>query len=117
MVHIQTYNKRVRSVVWWIYLVFGRTPQQVDEGVLHVLGESGREHILVGTELMPGLAHDGVDDVEAGDLVLGLALEDELLDAVHHVFVELDGLDGAPRDGPHLGFGDGRSVLVQRREL
>jgi hypothetical protein len=98
-------------------LLLLRALVEVVEGVLHVLGEPGREDVLLGAELVPRLAHDGVDDVEAGDLVLGPALLDELLHALHHVLVELDGLDGALRDGRHLGLGDGGLQLVQRREL
>lgn len=66
---------------------------------------------------MPRLPHYRVDHVQTGNLVLRLALLDELLDGVHDVLVELDGFDCAARDGPHLGFRDRRTVFVQRRQL
>lgn len=42
---------------------------------------------------------------------------DELLDALHNVLVELDGLDGTPRERVHLGLGDGWLDIVEAREL
>ena len=74
------------------------------EGELDIFGESGSKDVLVGPELMPGLAHDGVDDIKAGNLVFRSALLDELFHALHNVFVELDGLDGSLGDGCHLGL-------------
>ena len=41
---------------------------------------------------MPRLPHDGVDNVEPGNLELWAALLDELLDGLDDVLVELDGL-------------------------
>ena len=44
------------------------------EGEGDVLGEPGCKDILVGTKLVPGLPHNGVDHIEARDLVLWPAL-------------------------------------------
>jgi len=66
---------------------------------------------------VPGLPHDGVDDVEAGDLVLWLALLYEFLHALHHVLVELDSFDGAFCYRGHFRLGDRRPSLVQRGQL
>ncbi len=98
-------------------LLFFRAFVQVEESQLDVLGESRREDVLVGPELVSGLAHDGVDDVQPGDLVLRTALLYELLHALNYMLVELDSLDGTLGDGGHLGFGDGWLRLVQGREL
>lgn len=66
---------------------------------------------------MPGLANDRIDDVQTGHLVLGLAFQDELLDALDDVLVELDGLHGALCDGGHFRFGDGRPGFVEPGQL
>ena len=66
---------------------------------------------------MPRLPHDGVDDVEPGDLELRAALLDELLDGLDDVLVELDGLDRRFRDARHPRLRDGRLQLVERRQL
>ena len=66
---------------------------------------------------MPRLPHDGVDDVEPGDLELRAALLDELLDGLDDVLVELDGLDRRLGDARHARLRDGRLQLVERRQL
>lgn len=98
-------------------LVFGRTPEQIDKGGLHVAGEPWRKHIFVGAELMARLADDRVDDIQTGHFVLGLALENELLDTLDDMLVELDRLHGTLRDGGHLRLRDGRPSLVEPRQL
>lgn len=99
------------------YFILRRTFEQVHERLLYILSEPGCEHILVRSELMPRLPHDRVDHVQPGHLVLGLALQYELLDALHYVLVELDRLYCAPGDRRHLRLGDRRLHLVQRGEL
>lgn len=84
---------------------------------LHVLREPWCKHILLRSELMPGLTHYRVNDVDPGHFILWLALLDKLLDALHHVLVELDGLHRGPGDRGHLRLGDWRLVFVQAREL
>lgn len=57
------------------YLVFRWTEIQILECGSNILRESWPKDILVGSELVPGLPHDGVDDVQARDFVLRLALQ------------------------------------------
>ena len=63
--------------------------------------ESARESLR---EKYTDLPYNTVDNVQAGDLVLRLALLDEFLYALHYVLVELDGSDGPLGDGGHLGL-------------
>lgn len=99
------------------YLVFGGAPEEVRKCGLHVLGKARRKDILLRAELMPGLTHNRVDDIDSGNFVLGLAFLDKLLHALHDMLVELDGLHGCPCDGGHFRLRNGWLVLVQAREL
>ena len=75
------------------------------------------EDILVRSKLVSWLPHDGVYHVQSRYLVLWLTLLDKLLHALHHVFVELDGPDGALRDGRHLGLrGEGQEPRIKYRK-
>lgn len=98
-------------------LVLRGASEQIDKRRLHVARETRCKDVLFGAELMAGLAHDRIDDVQTGNLVFGFALQNELLDALHDVLVELDGLHGALRDGGHFRFGDGRPGFVEPRQL
>lgn len=59
------------------HLVFRWTEIQVLECGSNILGEPRPKDILVCAELVPGLPHDGVDDVQARHFVLRLALQTE----------------------------------------
>lgn len=99
------------------YFVFLRAPEHVSEGFFHVSGESRRKHILFWAELMTRLPNDGVDHIKPRDLVLGLALEDELLDVLHDVLIELDGFHCRFCDRSHFCLRNWNLVVVEREEL
>lgn len=86
------------------YLIFRWTAEQMRKRGLHIPGEAWRKDILLGAELVPRLAHDRVDHVQAGDLVLAFALLDELFHTLHHMLVELDRLHSTARDRGHFGL-------------
>lgn len=99
------------------YLFFFRTFVKVEEGDLHIFGESRRENVLCGAKLMPTLPDDGVYHIKAGNFVLGPAFLDEFLHALYDVLVVFDGANGALCDGRHFRLRNRRLDLVQRREL
>lgn len=99
------------------YFIFLRAPEQMSERLFHVSGESRGEDVLLSPKLVPGLPHDAVDDVQSGDLVNRLALQDELLNVLHNMLVELDGLHCGLRDCSHLSFRNRNLLIVKREEL
>lgn len=56
---IFSYRRRLLSA----YLIIRRASVEVLEGTDDVLAEARSEHVLLLTELVPRLTHDGVDDV------------------------------------------------------
>ena len=101
----------------YLAFLFFCTFVEMVEGELDILGKSGREDVLVDSELMSALSDDGVYDVQAGDFVLRPTLLDEFLHTLDDMLVEFDGFDCPLGDAGHLGLGDRRLQLVQRREL
>ena len=109
-----------------------KVPMRCQGGLQEVAGMlPGSEYVFVRSELMATLAHYGVDHVQTGDLVLRLALLDELLHALEggagagagagarwsykayldDVFIELYGPDCPLSYRGHLGLRDRRLGL------
>lgn len=99
------------------HFIFLWAAKQMSKGFLHVSSEAGGEDIFLSSELMPRLPDDGIDDIQAGDLVFRPALEDELLDVLHDVLVELDGFHRWLCDRAHLRLWYRNLVVVERKEL
>lgn len=99
------------------HLVLLRAPKQMCKRLLHVPGEPRSKNIFLGSELMPRLPDNRVDHVKTRDFVLRRALENELLDVLHYVLVELDGLHRRLRDCSHFRLRDRDLVLDEREEL
>jgi hypothetical protein len=75
------------------------------------------KNIIDSAKLVPGLLHDWINHVEAGNFVLRSALLDEFFNTLHNMLVVLDSPDGSRCHGRHFWLGNWRLYLVQRREL
>lgn len=98
-------------------LVLGGAAEEIGKRLWKVALEARGKNVLLGAVLVAGLADDRVDDIQARYLVLRLALEDELLHALHDMLVELDGAHRRLGDRSHLGLGYGRPAVIESGEL
>lgn len=57
---------------------------------------------------MPRLSHDGVDDIQAWNLIFWLTLFDELFYYLNNVLIKLNSFDSSFSNENHLGSRDGR---------
>lgn len=102
---------------WRSYFVFLRASKQMCERLLHVSCEPGSENILFRSELMTRLPNDRINDIQSGNFVVRLALEDELFHRLDDVLVELNGFHRRLCDCAHLRLRDRNLVVVERKEL
>ena len=92
--------------------LFLRTFVKVEKGDIGVLGKSRRKDILVWSKLVSGLSDYTIYDIQSRNLVLGLALLNEFLNALYNMFVEFNGPNGPLGYGSHFSLRYRRLLLV-----